>query len=335
MGFDLFSLIAGLLLIIKGGDWFVAAAVRLAEFLKMPRVVIGSTLVSLATTTPELVVSLMAGAKGESGLAVGNAVGSCICNIGLILGVTACIRSVELHPKTLRRPLAVMIGAGLLLLLFTWNLRIERWQGVLLIAAGAIYFVWDFLHHLRRRSLSELVEATALEQSMERRFIWLHSKLGTACQFLGGAGVVIIGSRLLVDGAVIIAQALGVPSLVIGLTIVAIGTSLPELVTAVTSSRQAVSDLAVGNVIGANIANLTLIVGAASVIQAVKIDRVTQLFHFPTMLAVMGLILWKLASDRRLGRRDGIILIASYILYLSAVAGLAFFLREAPAAVTG
>ncbi len=327
MGFDLFSLLAGLLLIIKGGDWFVAAAVRLAEFLKMPRVVIGSTLVSLATTTPELVVSVMAGSRGESGLAVGNAVGSCICNIGLILGATACIRSVELHRKTLLRPLAAMIGAGLLLLVLTLDLRIERWQGGVLLAVGTTYFVWDFLYHLRRRSPSELVEATALEESMERRFIWLHSKLGTACQFLGGAGVVVVGSRFLVDGAVHIAVALGVPSLVIGLTIVAIGTSLPELVTAVTSSRKAVSDLAVGNVIGANIANLTLIVGTASVIEAVKIDRITQLFHFPTMLAVMSVILWKLAGDQRLGRRDGVILIICYLAYLGTVAGIVLFLR--------
>src|SRR5436190_20367075 len=114
MFYDTLLLLAGLVLIIKGGDLFVAAAVRIAEFLRMPRVVIGSTLVSLTTTTPELIVSLTAGLKGESGLAVGNAIGSVICNIGLILGITAMIKHVDIHFRALRKPLVVMFGAAVL-----------------------------------------------------------------------------------------------------------------------------------------------------------------------------------------------------------------------------
>src|SRR5512139_1504187 len=103
-------LVVGLALLVKGGELFVSAAVRIAEFLRMPRVVIGSTLLSLATTAPELVVSLMAGGKGEAGLAVGNAVGSCICNVGLILGITASFRHVDIHPRSIRVPLIAMFG---------------------------------------------------------------------------------------------------------------------------------------------------------------------------------------------------------------------------------
>lgn len=143
-------LAVGLALIITGGDWFVGAAVRLAEYLRMPHVVIGSTLVSLATTSPELVVSLMAGTRGESGLAVGNAVGSCVCNIGLILGLTAAIKQIDVHPAALRVPLVALVLFGLLLSAMTTDLvlllyvvltenRVTRRQGVLLLVSYAVY----------------------------------------------------------------------------------------------------------------------------------------------------------------------------------------------------
>lgn len=119
-------LLAGLVLVIKGGELFVAASIRAAEFLRMPRVVIGSTLVSLATTTPELVVSIVAGLKGEAGLAVGNAVGSVVCNLCVIVGVTAMLKHVDVSIRALRVPLMVMIGAGVILFLMTLDLRLSR-----------------------------------------------------------------------------------------------------------------------------------------------------------------------------------------------------------------
>ncbi len=124
---DILYLSAGLLLIIKGGDLFVGASVRIAEYLQMPRIVIGSTLVSLATTTPELVVSIVAGLEGKSGLAVGNAVGSCICNMGLILGFTAVLKNIDVQSRTLRVPLVFMVLCGVLVFLMTLNLGISRW----------------------------------------------------------------------------------------------------------------------------------------------------------------------------------------------------------------
>jgi cation:H+ antiporter len=150
----------------------------------------------------------------------------------------------------------------------------------------------------------------------------LQTKPGTAVQFAVGAAVVVVGSRLLVDGAVDVAGGLGIRPIIIGLTVIAIGTSLPELVTAISSSRKAVSDLAVGNVLGANIANLTLIVGAAATLHDVKMDRLTQLFNVPAMLLVMGLLLWMLLTDRRVTRREGAALLVTYGLYLVALIGL-------------
>jgi cation:H+ antiporter len=325
---DVLLLLSGLLLIIKGGDLFVAAAIRVAEFLRMPRVVIGSTLVSLTTTTPELVVSIMAGIKGEPGLAVGNAVGSVICNIGLILGITATIKQVDIHFGVLRRPLLVMLGAGVLLLIMTVNLELAHWQGWILLSGGAAFFIWDFATHWRNRKPADLAEAKAIEEGVSiTRFAWLQTPWGSGVQFFAGAAVVIIGSRLLVDGAVDVAIRLGISSVIVGLTVVAIGTSLPELVTAVTSSRKSVSDLAVGNVLGANIANLTLVVGVAAVVQEVRMGRVTQLFNFPAMLVVMAVLVWMLWTDRRLSRKEGIALVSLYGLYLAALIAITFLFK--------
>lgn len=321
-------LVIGLVLLVKGGELFVSAAIRIAELLRMPRVVIGSTLVSLATTMPELVVSIMAGEKGESGLAVGNAVGSCICNIGLILGVTATLRHVDVHLRALRTPLVVMFGVGVLLLLLTLDLRLSRWQGFMLLAGGLFYFIYDFIHHARATQRSDLAEAKAIVESAGGQVSWFHSKTGTLIQFLTGAAIVVVGSRLLVDAAVQLASALGIPSIIVGLTVIAVGTSLPELITAVTSSRKNVSDLAIGNVLGANIANLTIVLGTAAALSEVSMSRATQLFNFPAMLVIFGLLLWMLLTDRRITRPEGVGLLVCYSLYLIGLVLLVAVLKQ-------
>lgn len=328
MALQVLWLLIGLALLVKGGELFVSAAVRIAEFLRMPRVVVGSTLVSLATTAPELVVSVMAGRKGESGLAVGNAIGSCICNVGLILGITAAFRHVDVHPKTLRTPLIAMFAVGALLLLMSLDLRLSHCQGTVLIACGLVYFVYDFVQHARDTRPADVAEARAIGQAVAGRFRWLQGKPGSVIRFLLGAGTVVLGSRLLVDAAVKLASALGIPSIIIGLTVVAVGTSLPELVTAVMSSRTNVSDLAVGNVLGANIANLTFIVGVAAMMSEVTMSRATQLLNFPALLAVFGLLLWMLLNDRRLSRKEGVALLVTYSFYLCTLVLLTAVLKK-------
>jgi cation:H+ antiporter len=300
MGLQLFYLAVGLVLIVKGGDLFVGASVRLAELLQMPRIVIGSTLVSLATTTPELVVSIMSGSRGAPGLAVGNAVGSCICNVGLILGLTAACKHLEVHVRTLRTPLMVMIGAAVLLFVLTWDLELGRWQGWFLVVIGVGYFGYDFRSHLRSSEPAAIREARAIGNEEKEPVRWVQSRPGTLAVFALGAVLVIVGSRLLVDSAVVIATAMGIPSMVIGLTVIALGTSLPELVTAVSSVRQQVSDLSVGNIFGANIANLTLIVGTASGLSEVRLSRIDQLFNLTALIGLFGWLLWFMASDRRI-----------------------------------
>lgn len=321
-------MVLGLALLVKGGELFVSASVRIAEFLRMPRVVIGSTLVSLATTTPELVVSFMAGSRGESGLAVGNAVGSCICNIALILGVTASFRPVDIHLRALRTPLIAMFTCGLFLFAMTFDLRLTRGQGVVLILLGLGYFIYDFVHHARDTQRAVVAEAREIQEAVAGRLAWFRTKPGSALQFLLGAGIVVLGSRWLVDAAVNLAGALGIPSIIIGLTVIAVGTSLPELVTAVVSTRSNVSDLAVGNVLGANIANLTFIVGVAAMMSEVTMQRVTQMVNFTALLVVFGLLLWMLLSDRRVTRKEGAVLLVTYGFYLCALVFLAAALKQ-------
>lgn len=312
-------LLAGLVLIIKGGDWFVAASIRFAEFLRMPRVVIGSTLVSLTTTMPELLVAVMAGLRGEPGLAIGNGVGSCICNLGLILGVTAVLRPLEVHFKAIKTALFSMVGLGVLVFALSADLHLRRSHGALLLALGVAYFVWDFVKAWRDRKPSDLAEARQIGRDIVAGQTFLETKTGTVLQFFGGALVVLLGSRWLVDGASGIAARLGIPSIVIGLTVVALGTSLPELVTAVTSSRKSVSDLALGNVLGANIANLSLIIGVAALLQDVSMDRSTQLLNFPALLVIMGMTVLFVRSGHRITRREGGFLIGAYGVYLAVV----------------
>lgn len=332
MIYDLLLLFGGLALLVKGGDLFVAAAVRIAQFLRLPNVVIGSTLVSLATTMPEFVVAIMAGARGTPGLAVGNAVGTSVCNIALVLGITATIKRVDIHPRSLRTSLATMAVLGVALFVMTLNQSVARWEGVILIMAGAAYFAHSFIEAAHRERPAEVAEARAIERAVTQGLAWFQTRRGTVAQFTLAAGLVIFASRLVVDGAVNIASALGISPLVIGLTVVAVGTSLPELVTAVGSARRGVSDLAVGNIIGANIANLSLIIGMAAVLTPVTIERVTQWFDIPAMLVVMGLLVWTLWTRHRLTRGDGVIMLVCYVVYIAVVATLALTGQSSPAA---
>ncbi len=323
MALQILLLFIGLAIIIKGGDLFVSAAVSIAELLRLPKVVIGSTLVSLATTTPELVVSIMAGNTGESGLALGNAIGSCVCNICLILGTTAAIKKIDVHLPSLRLALITMFLLGVALFAMTTDLLLSRAQGWLLIAAGVGYFGYDFFRHSRQREPKIVKEAGAIEAAAIGRIPWFETKWGAGSQFIFAAGVVIVGSKILVNSAVNVAAMLGISSMIIGLTVVAVGTSLPEFITALTSSRKAVSDLAVGNILGANIANLSLIIGTAAVLQEVRMDRATQLFNFPALLIAMILLLYVLMTDGCVTRRQGALLLSAYGVYLAVVIGMA------------
>lgn len=298
----------GLLLVLKGGDLFVESSITIALRLKIPRMVIGGTIVSLATTAPELVVSTTASYMGDAGIALGNAVGSAIANIGLIVGVSAILAPVVIDVADFRRRSLWMLLSAILVVLFSWDFNLGRGSGLILFTLAILYLSLNCLRAVLERKKDKASSEVA---SMETNLT-----LGKAIAlFLFGAVLVIVGSKLLVNSGIAIAEALKIPSLIIGLTAVAVGTSLPELVTAITSAKKNVADLSIGNIVGANVLNLSLITGASAMIRPLSIDLFTRYYAFMwlfIMIFAMIIIFWKKGA---MGKKAGIIMISLYILY--------------------
>ncbi len=307
MLYDIVLLVIGLGLVAKGGDLFVDSSIDIGRALRVPRFVIGGTLVSLATTTPELVVSAMASRVGDSGIALGNAIGSCICNIGLIIGTVALLTPVEVEKGDFIRRAAWMVSAAVLVVVFTWDRTLSRPLAVLLMTLSFAYLAWDFLGIRRHRK--QLVDGEAPDTSGLTKSVAL---------FALGAVLIVFGSQLLVDSGRSLAAALGVPSIIIGLSVIALGTSLPELVTGVSAARKGVPDLSLGNIIGANVLNLYLIIGLSGTINPLTLDRFTQFYSY-FWLAVFFAAFIGLAMTGRFHRRGGLLLLGLYVVY---VAGL-------------
>lgn len=294
---------------IKGGDLFVSSSIALAERAKLPKALIGGTLVSLATTSPELAVSVTASLRGNSGVALGNALGSVICNIGLIVGVLCTLRPFPVEKKDFRFPSLFMLGSGVLLTLFSLHLRLGRTAGGCLIFCGAIYLLLDYLRHQKQPEVgADPKPSYAVGRSL--------------FYFMAGAAMVIGGSRLLSDGAEALARLAGVPPMIIGLTLVAVGTSLPELVTAITSARKGVPDLSLGNLVGANIMNITLITGAAALISPLEMSRRAMAYNLSAMLVFCITLIILARTERQLSRREGLALLGIYGAYLVGLAVL-------------
>lgn len=316
MFYDILLIVVGFALVAKGGDLFVDSSIHIGRALRIPRFVIGGTLVSLATTTPELVVSATAAGLGDSGIALGNAVGSCICNMGLIVGLVAIIMPMEVDRPDFLRRAAWMVAAAAAVVAFSWDRSMERIYGMLLLAGAAAYLGWDLagILRLRRGGGADGAEPDAVGG--------LPAAVGW---FAAGAVCVIAGSRLLVTSGQGLAEAFGVPSAIIGFSVIAVGTSVPELVTGVTAARKGVPDLSLGNIIGANVLNLLLIVGLSGTIQPLALDTFSQAYGFPWLgifcVTVVGIVL-------RFGifrRAAGIALLLLYALYAIGLVALPAF----------
>ena len=307
MLYDVILIVIGLGLVAKGGDLFVDSSISIGHALRVPRFVIGGTLVSLATTTPELVVSAMASSVGDSGIALGNAIGSCICNIGLIIGTVALLTPVEVEKRGFANRAAWMVAAAVLVVLFTWDRTLSRPLALVLLALPVAYLAWDYVGI--RRGRRQAVDGEPPDTSGLTRAVML---------FALGAVLIVFGSRLLVDSGRSLAAALGVPSIIIGLSVVAIGTSLPELVTGVSAARKGVPDLSLGNIIGANILNLFLIVGLSGAINPLTLDRFTQFYSYG-WLALFFAAFIGLATTGHIHRRRGLLLLGLYVVYIAGL----------------
>ena len=308
---DLILLAAGLGLIAKGGDLFVDSSVHIGRALNVPRFIIGGTLVSLATTTPELVVSATASSMGDSGIALGNAVGSCICNIGLIVGTVAVMTPVGAAPKDFANRAAWMSAGGVLVVLFTLDRTMNRSLSMILLMLALVYLLWDYRAIRRIRAVRGVAHGSPNDREGLLRSIGLFSL---------GAVLIIAGSQLLVVSGQSVAAALGIPSAIIGFSVIAIGTSLPELVTGVSAARKGVPDLSLGNIIGANVLNLLLIVGLSGTIQPLVLEAFTQWYAFPWMGAFFGAVIVLIRRNGQVGARAGVGLLVAYVLYVLGLA---------------
>ncbi len=304
----------GLVLLIKGGDWFVDGATGIARRFHIPELLIGATVVSSGTTLPEVMVSATSALEGHGEIAYGNAIGSVICNTALIAALTVTIRPGPIDVKALRVPVAFFFVAALFYAGVAYTTqRFSRLVGLILLALFAVYMLATVLQMKKNPQPPE-------EEGEEARPgpFWKDLLL-----LVAGAALIAVGARLLVDNGTRIAETLGVPESVIALTIVALGTSLPELVTAITSLAKGHGALSLGNVIGANFFNLALVSGVSVALSPFPVPQSSTLFgqnaslilDIPVMFFVMALLTIPTLLRGKLSRTQGIILLATYAAF--------------------
>jgi cation:H+ antiporter len=312
-------ILGGLLLLAAGGEALVRGAVRVAERLGVSPLLIGLTLVGFGTSMPELVTSVQAAIAGSPGIAVGNAVGSNIANILLILGVTALLCPIAVATNALRRDGVLVLAVALLLAVVGFLLPLGRPVGALFLAGLVAYLVYAWRQESRGTDghCAGGLKAEAFEATHPGLHAPARPGIGRPLALaLGGLAMVVLGGRLLVDGAIGMALALGIPETVIGLTIVAVGTSLPELVTSVIAAIRRQSDMALGNVLGSNLYNILGILGVTALASPTIVPPEIARFDSLVMVAVSAALLVFAWTGLRIGRREGAVLLAGYAAYL-------------------
>lgn len=303
-------LIAGLFGLFYGGNWLVRGASNLALSFGVSVLIIALTFVAIGTSMPEMLVSVQAALAGKSDLAVGNVIGSNIANIGLILGATGLIAPLSVKAILLRREIPLMILVSLLAFALTIDGRISRFDGAILLLAFVAFnllFYWLARREseTQERLLSEMDDRPEGKLSRGREFLFLFA----------GVVALVLGSRMMVEGAVNLARHFGISELVIAITLVAFGTSLPELAASLSAAYHRETDLAIGNVVGSNIANLLLILGVTALVQPIRVDRGEVQLEFIVMIAFAALLI-PFIRHQRLGRRGAALFLGAYIAFV-------------------
>ena len=305
---DIFYILLGFLLLVKGGDYLVEGAVAIAQRAKLSKMVIGMTVVGFGTSMPELLVSAQSALVGNSGIAIGNVVGSNIANIALILGVSSMIVPIASSRVTLLVDHPFMMLSAVLFVAVAMTGSIERWAGALMVLM-LVAFVW---YQVVKSRKAEKRRAKIDESETTPPMALWKALLVVAVSF----AAMVFGSDKLVEGASDIAKQLGVSDRIIGLTIVAVGTSLPELFASVMASIKGESDMAIGNIIGSVTFNILSVIGISAIICPIQESNVGFAFDYLAML-VLGVMLWIfLRTHRKLVRWEGLILTLSYVAYL-------------------
>ena len=304
----------GVILLIKGGDWFVDSAVGIAKKFKVPEIIIGATVVSIGTTLPEVMVSVTAAVNHNGAIAYGNAIGSIICNTALIAALTISIRPAPVSKKTIATPIAFFFGAAAIYVIAAYVFgRFDRWMGIVMLVFFAVYMASTISKGFKNPTQQEEEESDG--GSFVKNLIVL----------VLSAGLIAVGADMLEGSSVALATMAGIPAEVVGVTVVALCTSLPELVTAVTALAKGHGALSLGNIIGANIFNLVLVSGAAVTISPFVIPEgsklfgynTSQLFEIPLMVAVMAIMTLPTLFKGKLQRWQGVTLLAIYVSFVA------------------
>ena len=313
MTVSIFLLIIGLALLVGGGEWLVRGALSIALRLRLSPLVVGLTIVAFGTSAPELFISVQAALEGSPDLAMGNVIGSNICNLALVLGITAVITSVPVRKDSMRIDWPVTMGASLLLYVVVLDNLISWPEGLLFIGILGTY-TYLIIRKSRRetKSAEELAEELDVPPPT--------ASLGKDLLLIGvGTAGLAFGSNWFVDGAQDLAITFGVSERVVGITVLALGTSLPELVTAVIAAVKQETDIALGNLMGSNIFNILSILGITSVIASIRVNDVIIHSDMIWMLLITFLILPMMLYRRTIARLEGAILLAIYVYYIYSV----------------
>lgn len=298
---EIIMFIVGLAFLIKGSDKFVGSASRVAKGFGVSEFLIALILASVATTLPEVTVSAMAAYVGESGIAIGNAVGSALANIALILGICSLIRPLKVEEMAWRNSLfMVAVTAYAWFLMYDGTISRPEGFSLMLIYLGFLYYLYK-----RHASIGEVNESRG------------NPKREAVIMFLSGM-VVVIGAKMVVNGAVTLARAFGVPEVVIGLTMLSVGTSLPELANSLAATFKRLPNISVGNVIGANIMDILMVIGIAAIIRPIQVDWSIITFTMPITLLVMLTLTSSLILGHKVDRKVGafLVLVYSYFIYM-------------------
>lgn len=318
MFIEIILIIIGFLFLIKGADFLVTAATSIAKKFGLSEILIGLTIVAIGTSLPEVFVTIISAVERHSDLIIGNAIGSCICNFLLVIGITCLIKPVKLDKRIVRRHLPIGMAAMILLLILvnTGKLgeveTITRWQGVVLLLCTVIYILYTIYEerHLKNKNIEiEILEEVEEREEKSTIKIILFMILGT----LG----LKFGADFVVNNSVTVAGRIGLSERFVGMTIVAIGTALPEIITGVIAAKKNETDLLLGNVSGSNILNLCLLIGLGAVINPLTFSTDFNLSIIILLIITFLLQIFALLSRKsELDKKNGVILIAIYIIYV-------------------
>lgn len=304
----------GFVLITKGADIFINCTVDIGKKTKISEIILGATIVSFATTLPELTVSLFASLDGHTTMSLGNAVGSIICNTGLVLGLVAFISPFSVDKKMFFSKSVLLLICVILLLLLGIDKSITKIDSILLLTMLAIYMYSNYKSVVEKGSKSR-INNTSKVKGNNNLGEWVKIVL----LFALGLIMMVLGSRLLVDNGVIIAEWIGVPQGVISLTVIALGTSLPELVSSLTAIKKNHHAISVGNILGANILNIVSVIGISSIPNDIPILSQNMSIDFPFMIVLLLILILPTIKKNKLYRFQGLIMLIVYLIYIGVL----------------